>query len=140
MSQALRFSLVLLFLVAGCYSVGAQTLATVAAPLDSLAVPPAAPDTVAALHRLFASHLRQRRYVVGATALLVGIGAIPSSPRNAIIPQRAAVLILGVPVLGAELFHYNDFNRKREQRAVEAFQAHQLPRALRRQLKARYFR
>ncbi|WP_382315562.1 hypothetical protein [Hymenobacter bucti] len=131
-----------MLLVAGSHSVCAQALALGAAsPADSLAAPLAADtDTVAALHRLFASQRRKRSYVVGVTAVVVGAGLIPDSSPGAIISQRVAVLFLGIPVLGAELLYYNAFSQKREQRAVAAFEAHQLPRALRRRLKARYFR
>jgi len=139
MLSVLKLALVLLLAVASCRTTVAQSV-RLAAPPDSLTVRPASSDTVAALHRLFAAQRRKRSYVVGTTAVVVGIGLIPNSSPKAIISQRVAVALLGIPVLGAELLYYNAYNRKREQRAIDAFRAHKLPRPLQRRLKARYFR
>ncbi|TVT39418.1 hypothetical protein FNT36_17355 [Hymenobacter setariae] len=134
-----KFSLVLL-LIAASRPVALAQLVGAVVPPDTLAVRPAPLDTVAALHRFYTAQRHKRSYVVGATALLVGIGLIPDGSPKAIISQRVAVAFLGLPVLGAELLYYNAYNRKREQRAIDAFQAHRLPRSLQRRLKARYFR
>ena len=139
LSNFLKLVLVLLLAVASHHAAVAQS-GKLAAPPDSLAAHPATADTVAALHRLFAAQRRKRSYVVGATAVVVGIGLIPGGSPKAIISQRVAVAFLGVPVLGADLLYYNAYNRRREQRVIDAFQAHKLPRSLQRRLKPRHFR
>ncbi len=111
----------------------------------ALAAPAAPTDTVAALHRLFAERRQRRNILVGVTgALTVGlaIGAGAStSGQEFISPAGAAILvgILGGVVVASELAFFGKYSRKKEQRAVERFQAHRLDRDLRRKLKPRYF-
>lgn len=137
------------------YLLVASNLASAQAPhsvarSDSLApavaAAPAVPDTVAALHRLFAAKRRKLAFILigTATAELVGQTVVGTTvPGGGIIDDRAitqfAVALLTVPVVVAEVLFYAQYNQKHEARAVEDFQLHRLPRHLRRQLKAKYF-
>lgn len=118
-----------------------------AAPTTSLAAS-AAPDTVAALHRLFAAKRKKLVPIVAGTlaADVAGIAIIGSTVESGgfvdgrVIGQ-ALTGILGVVAVGAEvLFYATVYGKKKEARAVAAFEAHQLPCHLKRQLKAKYFR
>jgi hypothetical protein len=121
-----------------------------------LATPPAAsatgpatpaPDTVAALHRLFAAKRKKLLPIAAGTmaADALGIAAVGATVEGGgLIDARALgqvlVGMLGVVVVGTEvLFYTTTYSHKKEQRAVAAFESHQLPRHLKRQLKARYF-
>jgi hypothetical protein len=110
----------------------------VAAP----AAAPAAPDTLAALHRLFAGR-RQRRNLIAvgaAGAALVGTAVTPAD-RFLSTGDYAKVYGLGAAVIILVDFVFGDaYSRKNEQRAVARFEARQLPRSLKRKLKSRYFR
>ena len=103
---------------------------------------PAAPDTLAAIHRLFAGR-RQRRNLIAvgaAGAALVSTAAMPTdgfftTGDNAkLCGLGAAAIIIVDCVFG------DTYSRKNEQRAVASFEAHQLPPPLKRKLKGRYFR
>jgi peptidoglycan/LPS O-acetylase OafA/YrhL len=126
----------------------AQTLGSAARP-DTLAMGPATPalDTVAALHRLFAAKRKKRLPIVAGTiaADALGIAVVGATvDSGGWVDDRALgqalVGVLGVIMVGTEvLFYTAAYSRKKEERAVAAYEAHQLPRHLKRQLKARYF-
>ncbi|AMR26853.1 hypothetical protein A0257_06860 [Hymenobacter psoromatis] len=132
------------------------------APPDSLGAllptPPAASDTVAALHRLFAAKRQTQSYVVAGTTLAVLAGviivamqpeehggsgggfALSSGPMFSSADQAGLVAgFLGVPILTTELLVYGSFSRRNEAQALADFRAHQLSKYLRRKLKAKYF-
>lgn len=115
------------------------------APLAPATV--AAPDTVAALHRLFAAKRKKLLPIVAGTvaADVAGVAVIGSTVDSGgyidgrVIGQALTVLA-GVAAVSAEvLFYSTAYGKKKEARAVAAFEAHQLPSHLKRQLKARYF-
>lgn len=148
----MRLLLLLLALLATCPGAQAQ-LVPAATPTrlnPSVAPAPvaAAPDTAAALHRLFAAKRKKLLFVVLGTvaAELAGQAVIGATVHGGtgIINERDAdhflLALVAVPVVIAEGLFYAQYNRKHEQRAIDSFQAHRLPRHLARQLKARYFR
>jgi hypothetical protein len=130
---------------------------------DSLTIPQASsltafqavPDTAAAIHRLFAAKRKTCTYVMGGTALAVGAGSLTalSQPSrgtgggggfSAGVDGRPIIAtfigVLGVPVLGAELLLLGGWGHRKEQRAIDAFEKHQLSNNLKRKLTLRYFR
>jgi hypothetical protein len=115
------------------------------APAAPVAV--AAPDTVAALHRLFAAKRKKLVPIVAGTLVADAAGIIiigATVDGGGLIDGRvlgqAMTGILGVIAVGTEvLFYTSIYSKKKEQRAIDAFEAHQLPRHLKRQLKAKYF-
>lgn len=115
------------------------------APVAQVAV--SAPDTVAALHRLFAAKRKKLLPIVAGTTVadVAGIAIIGATVESGgLIDGRvvgqALTGILGVVAVGTEvLFYTSIYSKKKEQRAVDALEAHQLPRHLKRQLKAKYF-
>lgn len=111
------------------------------------AIATAAPDTVAALHRLFATKRKKLLPIVVGTlaADAAGIAVIgatvePGGLIDGRVVGQVLTGMLGVVVIGTEVLFYGaNYSKSKEQRAVAAFEAHQLPRHLKRQLKARYF-
>ncbi|MGI4883803.1 MAG: hypothetical protein ACRYFR_02460 [Janthinobacterium lividum] len=122
------------------------------------ALAPAAPDTVAALHRLFVARRRQRTYVAGGTALatvggMAVIGSLPASSGSSgygsigtgagFDGAAAGTFLTGVVgalALGGVLIYYVQYSEKNERRAVADFEAHRLPQGLKRELKPKFFR
>lgn len=102
---------------------------------DSLPAAPAAPDTAAAIHRLFAAR-RARSYII--TGLLVVPGVVGFLVDGNSI-GTAAYPIAAAPYELANLICHRRYRRKAEARAVLAFQAHQLSPKIRRKLKPKYF-
>ena len=104
---------------------------------------PAAPDTVAAIHRLFAARRQQRNLVALGAVGAAGLGTAATPIPNGTFFNRgdyAKVYGIGAAAIIAVDFAFgNSHSRKNEQRALDDWQAHQLPRHLKRQLKARYF-
>jgi peptidoglycan/LPS O-acetylase OafA/YrhL len=106
-----------------------------------------APDTVAALHRLFAAKRKKLLPIVAGTvaASTAGVVIVGSTvDSGGFIDDRAVgqalSVIVGVAAVSAEVLFYSiAYGKTKEQRAVAAFEAHQLPRHLKRQLKAKYF-
>jgi hypothetical protein len=102
---------------------------------------------VAALHWLFAAKRKKLLPIVAGTvaADVAGVAIIGATVEgggfiDGRVVGQALTVIAGVAVVAAEvLFYSTAYGKKKEQRAVAAFEAHQLPRHLRRQLKARYF-
>jgi hypothetical protein len=103
---------------------------------------PAPPDTLAAIHRLFAGR-RQRRNLIAAGAAgaaLVGPAATPTD-RFFTTGDYAKIYGLGAAAIIIVDFVFGDtYSRKNEQRAVASFEAHQVAPHLKRKLKSRYFR
>ncbi|RZK25491.1 MAG: hypothetical protein EOO63_15960 [Hymenobacter sp.] len=125
--------LLLLVLLLVAFSGIAQDSAT-ARPNLSLATQ-TAPDTAAAIHRLFAAR-RVRSYAI--TGLIVVPGALAfavdgNSIGTAVYPIAAA------PYELANLICHRRYRKKAEERALLAFQAHQLSSKIGRKLKPKYF-
>ena len=124
----------------------AQTTRPVIMPAP-LAAPAVPPDTVAALHRLFAAKRRKLLPIVAGTAVasaagiaLIGATVEGGGQHDGRVAGQGLVGILGILTVGTEvLFYSTSYSKDKEQRAVAAFAAHQLPQHLRRQLKAKYF-
>jgi|GEM_PF-5976400 len=138
----------LILLLAACPGAQAQ-LGPAATPavLNPVATPapaPAAPDTAAALHRLF-SLRRNRGYTafkVGGAMLAVSAGLVAGTS-NEYSYKNIGVYALGilglgssVPVLATGVIRTVNYSKKREQRALLAWQQHHLPRRLTRALEA----
>lgn len=111
-----------------------------------LPTPPATPDTIAALHRLFAAKRKKLKIILLGTAAAEVAGQVITSSTvqsGSIIDDRAIsqffVAVLAVPVVLAEVLFYSQYNQAHEHRAMDKFQSHQLPPHLKRQLKAKYF-
>ena len=142
--------LLLLILLLASGLAGAQA-PRLAAPPDSLTVPlaiaPTAPDTVAALHRLFATKRKNNKRFLAGTAGVAAIGGVVlgTAPPGFIISEQAGlgiaiIAFVSFPAFVVEAVMAVEYSKKNEQRAIESYQAHQLPRHRVRQLKARYFR
>jgi hypothetical protein len=114
----------------------------------------AAPDTLAAIQRLFAAKRRRQGYVVGGTAIAaVGTAGLVASNRPAdsgggngfgvIAPNNLDLAMAGLvaaPVMLAEALLLGGWEHKYERQVLAAWQQHhQLPRAVKRQLKPQYF-
>ncbi|MGI4820546.1 MAG: hypothetical protein ACRYFV_04955 [Janthinobacterium lividum] len=102
-------------------------------------------DTVAAIHRLFAAkRTRTLRFAIG-TVSVAAIGGVligtASSGWDGLgqVLLGATLITLGLPVVVVEAVMAADYNKKSERRTVEEFQAHKLPRYLKRKLKPKYF-
>jgi hypothetical protein len=104
---------------------------------------PAAPDTLAAIHRLFVHKRRLRLAVLGATigygtaASLDGIHS--SDPVGVGLTYIFIVPVFAGTTLGI-LLGTTQYSHRKEARAVQAFEAHQLSRRIRERLKPKYFR
>ena len=115
------------------------------AQLDTLVATQAAPDTAAAIHRLFVAKRRVIRYAASGT-LLAAVAAIivVTNAEAGFIDTRGVAasgigLIGGAALLG-ETLSYIDWSRKKERLALEAWQQHRLSAFYHRKLKAKYFR
>lgn len=88
--------------------------------------PPAAPDTAAALHRLFAQ--KRREHTGLATVLLAGgavfLGAATQSPTIDGATLPLSISLLSVPAAAAVLVGSGRYSRWREERALAAWRAH----------------
>ena len=123
-----------------------QDSLSAARSVAQVAAPPAggAPDTVAALHRLFADKRSMRTKVVLATlgvdALLAGI-TVASGGNGAYSGIVAlAYVVLVIPIVVPELLFYGQYTRRQERLATQDFQVHRrLKPDLKRKLTARYF-
>lgn len=159
----MRCYLLLLVLLLAGQAAFAQDRPPVSQPDSAVAgaPAPAAPDTMAALHRLFAKRRRQQTF--GALGIVAGTGAaiglisafahssggggggaygitFSGSGNDDSNITSLGVGILAIPVLAGELLYFDRYNRKREREAGSAFEAHQLPKWLRHSLKSKFFR
>ncbi|HET9503234.1 MAG TPA: hypothetical protein VFO93_06815 [Hymenobacter sp.] len=130
----MRYFFLLLALLVATGAAVAQNSPVTPRP-DSLVAAQAAPDTAAAIHRLFAAR-RARSYII--TGLLVVPGALGflldgNSIGTAVYPIAAA------PYEVANLISHRRYRRKAEERALVAFQAQRLSPKIRRKLKSKYF-
>jgi len=162
------FFLLLVLLVATGAAV-AQKLPVATRP-DSVVAAPVAPDTAAAIHRLFAGR-RQRRDIIAASlglSLVAGtIGSLVTAENPGTTGGRSILNLDGAPgsssgntgsqsstsgaatgwVLCAALpwpfiaidyAAYADYSRKREKKAVAAYEAGHLSSRIRKELLAKY--
>ncbi len=158
----MRFWLfIALLALAGRAAVAQVSLVPRADLLATATLAQPATDTVAAIHKLFAKRRRQQTF--GAVGIVVGTGAAiglisafahssggggggaygitsSGSGNDDSNITSLGVGILAIPVLAGELLYFDRYNRKREREAVSAFEAHQLPKWLRRKLKSKFFR
>ncbi|MGI4736445.1 MAG: hypothetical protein ACRYG7_14820 [Janthinobacterium lividum] len=137
----MKYVLLLLSLLLASSPAGAQAI-----PSKTSVAAPVAPDTVAALHRLFAYKRKKLLPIVAGTvaADAVVLGVVSATvPSEGWIDSRAIgqalTVMLGGVVVVAEVLFYRAYSPKKEQRAIADFEAHRLPRSIRRQLKGRYF-
>ena len=156
----------LLVVLLGAGPAAAQTPRR-AAPADSLAAsPPAAPDTVAALHQLFAGRRHRRNIIaisLGAGLVLnsidasltagdeaagrpsiLNLGSAPGhqTPTRGGTPVAKTWLLAVLPtssLIALNYLVYAGFTRKREARAVEAYQAGKLSARLKKKLRTKHF-
>lgn len=133
---------VALLLAGSSLAAHAQPAAT---PL--VATPPSAstPDTVAAIHRLFVAKRHQSALVISST---VGVGllslVVAENTRHSYTIDATPVIatgisLLSIPATFVEIVHYQQFTRRKEQRAIAAFEAHKLPEKIRLRLQPTYF-
>jgi hypothetical protein len=115
-----------------------------AARPDSLTAS-AAPDTLTAIHRLFAAKRKRQGYATGATAV-VAIATLITLTNNQ--PARASgsndldALVgafVTLPLIPAVAIGFGGWGAKYERQVVEQWQQHRLPRQVKRALKANYF-
>jgi len=144
-----RFTPLLLAFLLAAGPLLAQNTPAIALPaLLAAASPAGVPDTAAAIHRLFAAKRKKLLFILlgTVTAEVAGQAVIGATVHGGtgVINERDAdhflAALVAVPVVIAEGLFYAQYNRKHEQQALAEQQAHQLPKHLRRQLKARYFR
>ncbi|MGI4866631.1 MAG: hypothetical protein ACRYFZ_22105 [Janthinobacterium lividum] len=108
-------------------------------------LPAAMPDTVAAIHRLFAARRHQSAVVISATVgagllgLLVAENTRHSSTIDATPILATGISLLSIPATITEIGYYQHFTRRKEQRAIAAFEAHKLPERIKRHLQPAYF-
>ena len=154
--HAMRYLLFLLTLLLAADPALAQNLSATTRP-DSLlfaqAAPDAitetplaaAPDTVAAIHRLFLAKRKRRIVVVAATVVVgaVGSGVLIGTASTYNITFQAVFglsLIPATAIAGiTELVCYNQYSRRQERQVIADYQNHMLPKLVRQKLKARYF-
>jgi len=158
----MRCFLLLLLLFAG-NAAFAQARSPVSRPDSAVAgaLGPAAPDTLAAIHELFATRRRQQTF--GALGIVVATGAaiafisasahssgsggggayginFPGPGNDDSNITSLGVGILAIPTLAGELLFFDRYNRKHERQAVKDCRAHKLPKPLIKKLKPKYFR
>lgn len=112
---------------------------------DSVAAAPL--DSAAALHHLFAVKRNTRTVLLVATVLAGGIslfvdnlfGSDKISPLSQLASQGRTVGLTLIAGTG-ELLYYRQYNREKEQLALQALAQHRLPAELKRRLKPRYFK
>ena len=155
----MRYFLLLLALLLAAGPAVAQTSPT-AVRSDSLSVAQSAPDTAAAIHRLFVAKRHVFRYVAlgtltAATTAIVVVTTAPATESrsggggygfglgNSGDNRGSVALGIGltsVPVLLVETLFCAGWSRKKERRALEAWQRHQLSAFYHRKLKPKYFK
>lgn len=135
------FWMVLGSLLVGASAARAQDSTVVAGPA-ALIVAATPPDTAAALHRLFTLQ-RDRGHTalkVGGAVLVVSSVLVVSTVHGSGYQELGLYLsgVLGmagsVPILATGVIRTVTYSKKREQRAVQSWQQHQLTRHLKRAL------
>jgi membrane protease YdiL (CAAX protease family) len=155
----MRYFFLLLALLLAAGPAVAQHPVAAAWP-DSLVAAQAAPDTAAAIHRLFAAK-RHRQVVIGVATAGAAIGALAAVSLSNQQPSRSggsgygslvsgpifdeqaiamvAVGVITVPVALGELLLFGGWSKKKEQRVVADWERHKLARFFKRRLKPKYF-
>ena len=124
----------------------AQPAATSAAGLAAPTLAPAAPvpDTVAAIHRLFAARRQRRNLIaVGAVGGALAGTAVASNHYDRFLTTADYGKLYGLGALLAiavDFVAMMDYSRREERLATSDFEAQRLSPRLKRRLKARYFR
>ncbi|MGI4834204.1 MAG: hypothetical protein ACRYFK_12160 [Janthinobacterium lividum] len=145
-----RLYLLALLLLAGLPARAQDSLAPARPPVADTARPrpaaPAAPDTAAALHRLFAAKRGLRAAVVVGTVVTGGVilaldGLFASDSRNGLVSFVEQGQIIGVTslIVLVEVLAESKYNRKKEQRALADWRAHRLAPDLQQRLTPHYF-
>jgi peptidoglycan/LPS O-acetylase OafA/YrhL len=121
----------------------AQVLATTPVAAPTL-LAPVAPDTVAAIRRLFAARRQQRNLIALGAIGAAGLGtAVTPVPNDTFFTTGDYAKVYGIgaaAIIAVDFAFGNSHSHKNEQRALADFEAHRLPRHVQRQLKAKYFR
>lgn len=117
-----------------------------------------APDTVVALHRLFASRRARRNLIatgLGAGVVVAalttattandhygsrGYGNLSTGPQFQGTDWLLLYALPAAPLIALDLAVYATYSHKNEKQAITDFRAHHLSKKLRRKLKSRYFR
>ncbi|RZK25492.1 MAG: hypothetical protein EOO63_15965 [Hymenobacter sp.] len=140
----MRYLLYFLFLLGAAGSAVAQN-APVTTQSDSLSVAQAAPDTAAAIHRLFAAKRHQSAFVISATvgtgllSLLLAENTRHTYTIDATPIVATGVSLLSIPATAVEIAYYQQFTRRKERRALMACKAHKLPARIKHHLRPVYF-
>jgi hypothetical protein len=142
----MRLLLLLLLLMISGQVIG-QEMRPATQPDSTVAAQAMAPnaDTVAAIHRLFAAkRTRTLRFAIGTlgfaaiSGVLIGT-ASPGWDGLGQVALGATLITLGLPAVVVEAVTAAGYNKKSERRTVGEFQAHKLPRYMKRKLKPKYF-
>jgi hypothetical protein len=141
---ALLVVVLLAFTPSWLYAQQPQPVATLASPTAApLAALPAATDTAAAIHRLFAAKRRLRTAVVAGTGLLYVIAVVSGPDKYGSYDGQFVRIFNYSPfLLGAvigEFAYYGRYSHLRERRALDDWQAHRLSPEVRRRLAPRHF-
>ena len=140
----MRCFLLLLALWCGANRAIAQS-ATPAASPEAMRPLASAPDTAAAIHRLFAAKRHQSGIVIGGTVFtgLLSLLVAENTRHGATIEPTpilaTGISLLSIPATVAEIGYYRQFTRRKEARALGAFKEHNLPSKIKQQLRPVYF-
>lgn len=131
--------LLFLVLLLAAKTVVSQNTLAVPQP-DSLPVFQAAPDTAAAIHRLFADRRKTSHLLTG---MIVGATAIAfvgdTRPFSVVAAELPLVVVLVAPFEILILLTHKKYSKKAEVRALRTLQTHQLSPKIKRRLKAHHF-
>ncbi|TFZ67686.1 hypothetical protein E4631_06830 [Hymenobacter sp. UV11] len=103
-----------------------------------------APDTVAALHRLFAAKRKRKLFVIAVTIVAGGAGLAISgnlSGEGIASPRAMAqglIPIISIPVIGEQGIVYT-LSHKKEAQVIELWRVHRLPERIKAELTPDYF-
>lgn len=141
--RRLHYLLPLCLLLASGPALAQQLPAPAEAAGPALAPAPAAPpDTLAALHRLFAHKRQARTRTLLLTALGGGISTAAGLNSGPLPPETNAALGASETLLALliEVLCYQRYNQRHEQRAAQEFSTrHRLPPTIQKKLHPRYF-
>jgi hypothetical protein len=107
-----------------------------------LATAPAPPDTVAAIHRLFAAKRLSLRVALPlTTAVLVGFVVATNQTNNGLdgLTNKVTEFFM-ISVVAGEVYALVRYNKSREAAIVAAFEQHHLPKLWRRELRPWHFK
>ncbi len=140
----MKYLILLAALLLACGPATAQTPRGATPPnslTSPLAAAPAGPDTVAAIHRLFAAKRTRGRIITGVLAAGALSAAFSIADDGWFSRGDYIILysLLASPFVVGNLLYHASYSKKREARAQADFEAHRLSPGLKRRLKPRYF-